>query len=119
MSRSYHNENSASVHSPDELPAPPSSESRAPRSPISRGRCSQNFRPILRHEYIIFDANTAAADVVIGPMPVDALPILSASFRIVEDGRNEIQARLDGCDIAGTKRQVLRDAALSSFWRPG
>ncbi len=70
------------------------------RLPISRDRRSQNLRPVLRYEYIIFDANTAAADALIDPMPVHALSILSAPFRIVEDGRNEIQARLDRRDVA-------------------
>src|SRR2546430_6681747 len=74
------------------------------RLPISRDRRSQTLRPVLSYEYIIFDANAAAAEAVIDPMPVHALSILSASFRVVEDGRNEIQARLDCCDVAGSKR---------------
>ena len=74
------------------------------RSPIDRDRCSQNLRSVLSDEYVIFDPNTATADVVIDAMPVHALSILSAPFRIVEDGRDEIQARLDGRDVAGRKR---------------
>ena len=84
--------------------AQPSSESRAPSLPISWDRRSQNLRPVLRHENIIFDANAAAAEAMIDPTPVHALSILSASFRIVEDARNEIQAGLNGCDVAGSKR---------------
>src|ERR1700741_4308634 len=104
MSRSYHNENSASVRSPNESGEGKLQVAHAFVLPISRDRRSQNLRPILGDEYLIFDANAAAADVIIDPMPVHALPILSASFRIVKDVRDEIQARLDGCDVASGKR---------------
>lgn len=64
MSRSYRNENSAFVRSSNALRSRARSRALL-RSPISRDRCSQNLGPILRHEYIIFDANTAAAEAVI------------------------------------------------------
>ena len=103
LSRSYHNENSASARSSMHH-AQPRSEARALFLPISRDRRSQNLRPVLCYQHVIFDANAAAAEAVIDPTPVYALSILSASFRIVEDARDEIQAGLNGCDVAGSER---------------
>src|SRR5438067_7456625 len=98
---------------------------RAPFSlPISRDRRSQNLRPVLCYQHVIFDANAAAADVVIDSIPVYAVSILSASFRIVENGRDEIQARLNSCDVADSKRQVhtqisqCRGFILLAPWLP-
>ena len=105
LSRSYHNENSASARSSMHH-AQPRSESRALFLPISWDRRSQNLRPVLCYQHIIFDANAAAPDVVTDSIPVYALSILSASFRIVEDGRDKIQARLNGREVADSKRQV-------------
>ena len=84
MSRSYHKKTFAFVRSSNALYAAARGVARFPPSPISRDRRSQNLRPILRHEYIVFDAITAAAEAVIDPTPVNSLPIFSTSFRIVD-----------------------------------
>ena len=86
----------------------PNASRRMASNLISGGgqRFAHHFAAVGRDEHIVFDPDSTEIQHFIDHIPIDHLRVTLASDRVIQQCRDEVDARLDRDHISGRKRQI-------------